>query len=69
MSDGHDAPSPPARTYTAQPAIAGSTLTCPRCARVYAYPKPGGAPVFCECGWRYDNVDGRILERFQPRFG
>jgi hypothetical protein len=69
MSDEHDAPSPPPRTYTAQRPVAGSKLTCPRCGRVYPYPRPGGQAVYCECGWHYVNVDGRILEDFRPRFG
>ncbi|MFY9780630.1 MAG: hypothetical protein WAJ85_08985 [Candidatus Baltobacteraceae bacterium] len=69
MSDGHDAPSPQPRTYGAQPLISGSTLTCTRCGRIYRFPRPGGHSVFCECGWHYSNVEGRILEAFRPRFG
>ena len=68
MSSEHDVPSPPPRTYAAQPPITGPKLTCPRCGRVYAFPRPGEQPVYCECGWYYRNVEGRIEEDFRPRF-
>jgi hypothetical protein len=67
MSQQHDAPSPPPRTYTGARPITGTSLTCPRCGRVYAYPRPDGQIVYCECGWLYRNVDGSILEEFRPR--
>jgi hypothetical protein len=62
-------PSPPVKTYTARPAIAGAKMTCRRCARVYAFPRPGDPPIRCECGWVYVNNDGRIEEHFKSRIG
>ncbi|MGP6155987.1 MAG: hypothetical protein ACLPYS_00365 [Vulcanimicrobiaceae bacterium] len=69
MSDAQDPPATPAVTYSAQRPLAGPTLTCPRCRRVHPYPRPRGQPVYCECGWHYSNVDGRIIDQFSPRFG
>jgi len=70
MSSQHqDTQSPPPRTYTARPPIAGPTLTCSRCHRVYPFPEPNTAPIRCECGWWYENRDGVILEEFKPRLG
>ncbi len=65
----HDKKSPPPITYTARAPIAGHALTCSRCKRVYPYPTPGAAAIRCECGWRYENVDGAIMEEFRPRLG
>ena len=65
----HDAPSPPATTYTPRLPFRGATLTCTRCGRVHPYPRAGEAAVRCECGWSYLNRDGRIEEEFLPRLG
>ena len=54
-------------TYTEQEPIAGPSLRCKRCKRVHPYPEAGGAPVRCECGWCYRNVNGKILDEFHPR--
>ena len=69
MSKHQDQPSPPARTYSARPPVAGATLTCRRCRRVYPYPAPGAEPIRCECGWHYSNYDGLIQEEFRSRLG
>jgi hypothetical protein len=54
----------PAQTYSTQPPIVGSTLTCPRCKRVHPFPKE--KPVRCECGWRYYiGPMGNLLEEFK----
>jgi hypothetical protein len=58
-----------ATTYTAQQPIKGQTFTCPRCKRVYPFPKDGDR-VRCECGWWYTNVGhDEIVEEFKPRIG
>ncbi|PZR59074.1 MAG: hypothetical protein DLM50_01850 [Candidatus Meridianibacter frigidus] len=54
-------------TYSAEPPIQGRRFTCKRCKRVYAYPQDGRAPVRCECGWWYWNINGRIREEFRQR--
>lgn len=69
MSKHPDAASSPPITYTAKPALGDQTLTCKRCTRVYAYPYVGGPSIRCECGWRYENVNGAIVEAFTPRLG
>jgi hypothetical protein len=56
-------------TYTARPALAGASVTCTRCKRVYPYPQDGGPAIRCECGWWYENVGGTIQEYFKPRLG
>jgi len=61
--------SPPIKTYTARPPIAGRKMTCRRCDRVYAFPRPGDPPIRCECGWWYVNNGGRIEEHFKSRIG
>jgi hypothetical protein len=55
-------------TYGKKPPIVGRELKCPRCARDHAYPKPGDRPVRCDCGWWYQNVGGRIFEKFHSPF-
>ena len=69
MSKHSDTASPPAVTYTPKVAVGGDTLTCKRCKRVHAYPYIGGPSIRCECGWRYDNVNGTLQESFTPRLG
>jgi hypothetical protein len=69
MSNHPTPKSPPPRTYAARAPLGGQTLTCRRCGRVYPYPAPGGPPIRCECGWRYENRDGLIQEEFRPRLG
>jgi hypothetical protein len=60
----------PAVTYTPQRPIAGPTFECPRCARVYPYPKDNARPIRCECGWWYKNVGhGKMIEEFHTRIG
>ncbi len=56
-----------AQTYTSATPIEGRRFTCKRCKRVYAYPEPGDHAIRCECGWRYENVGGRIVDEFKPR--
>jgi len=57
-------------TYTADDPIRGAKFECPRCNRVYAFPKENERPVRCECGWWYTNRGGeRIVETFHPRIG
>jgi hypothetical protein len=57
-------------TYTGPDPIRGGTFECPRCERVYPFPKAHGSPVRCECGWWYTNLGGsRIVEAFHPRIG
>jgi hypothetical protein len=57
-------------TYTAQRTTAGPTFTCPRCKRVYAFPRVEDKPIRCECGWWYTNVGhSEIVEAFHPRIG
>lgn len=66
----HHTGSAPAVTYTPAGRPSGHTLTCRRCARVYAYPAAGGSPVRCECGWWYTNTGAsRLVEEFRPRIG
>ena len=70
MATHRPAASGAAITYTSAGPIQGPTFTCPRCARVYAYPHDHGAPVRCECGWWYTNLGhGRIVEEYRPRIG
>ena len=69
MSKHSETPSPPAVTYTPRPARGEQILTCKRCKRVHAYPQVGGATIRCECGWRYENLNGTIHEAFTPRLG
>ncbi len=69
MSSHSTKPSPPAKTYTARDPIAGQKLTCRRCSRVHAFPRPADPPIRCECGWWYTNHAGRIEEEFKPRLG
>lgn len=69
MSQHSTKPSPPVKTYSARPPIAGQKLTCRRCGRVHAFPSPGDRPIRCECGWWYVNRNGRIEEYFKPRIG
>jgi hypothetical protein len=60
----------PAVTYTPDGRPDGPTFTCSRCHRSYPYPRDGGAPVRCECGWWYTNLGhGKIVEAFRPRIG
>jgi len=55
-------------TYTSSAKPPGSKkFVCKRCKRVYNYPEPDGRPIRCECGWWYENVAGRIEERFWQR--
>jgi hypothetical protein len=57
-------------TYTAQRQAGGPTFTCPRCQRVYPYPRREDRPIRCECGWWYTNVGHEeIVEEFKPRIG
>jgi hypothetical protein len=57
-------------TYTAQRGVPGPTFTCPRCARVYPFPRAHDKPIRCECGWWYTNVGhSEIVEEFKPRIG
>jgi hypothetical protein len=56
-------------TYTAQGPISGATLTCKRCGRTHPYPRAGGPPVRCECGWWYEIAGGKLVEEFKPRLG
>jgi uncharacterized C2H2 Zn-finger protein len=57
-------------TYTPEDKPAGPTFTCPRCHRVYPYPRDHDRPIRCECGWWYRNVgEGTIIEEFKPRIG
>ncbi|GAC1547796.1 MAG: hypothetical protein NVS3B16_20130 [Vulcanimicrobiaceae bacterium] len=65
----HDAKSPPPVTYTARVDHGGPHLTCKRCKRVHAFPVDGAAAIRCECGWRYENRGGVIIEEFTPRLG
>lgn len=70
MATHRPASSPEPVTYTTAGKLHGPTFTCPRCARVYAYPLDHGSPVRCECGWWYTNLGhGRIVEEFRPRIG
>lgn len=54
-------------TYTAREPIAGKKFVCKRCKRQYGYPKPGDAPIKCECGWWYENDHGSIKEAYWQR--
>lgn len=57
-------------TYTADEAVGGPQFTCPRCKRIYAYPKAGEKPIRCECGWWYTFLrHDYIREEFHPRIG
>ncbi len=56
------------KTYAKKPEVDGPTLKCPRCSRVHEYPQSEGAPIRCECGWWYRNVNGRIFEQFRSPF-
>lgn len=57
-------------TYTSQKGISGPTFTCPRCQRVYPFPRHEEKPIRCECGWWYTNVgNSTIVEEFRPRIG
>lgn len=57
-------------TYTSQRVAPGPTFTCPRCKRVYAFPRREDKPIRCECGWWYTNVGhDEIVEEFRPRIG
>jgi hypothetical protein len=69
MAKHPDHQSPPPVTYTARPPVHGPAMKCTRCARVYAYPQPGAPAIRCECGWRYHNVNGMIVEEFKSRIG
>ncbi len=59
-------PSPPPRTYGTRGAFAGPSFTCRRCGRVHPVPSVARRVVRCECGWRYRDVDGRMVEEFAP---
>lgn len=61
--------SPPPRTYTPREALGAQILTCTRCRRVHHFPLPGSPAIRCECGWWYENNEGRIEEQFKPRLG
>jgi hypothetical protein len=66
MSEHKKSESRPAVTYGERPPIAGPTLTCPRCKRRQAYPKPEKS-VRCGCGWRYFiGPLGTLMEDFKP---
>jgi hypothetical protein len=69
MSHPSNTGSLPARTYSRRSPISGAKLTCRRCTRVHPYPERNGAPVRCECGWWYTNLNGSIREEFKPRLG
>jgi hypothetical protein len=65
----HNTQTVPAVTYGAKPHVTGPTLTCPRCKRVHAFPKPEKS-THCECGWRYFiGPLGNVLEDFKPPMG
>ncbi|HEV3156922.1 MAG TPA: hypothetical protein VGZ00_06200 [Candidatus Baltobacteraceae bacterium] len=68
MAHGREPVAAPAVTYTERK-LTGPTVTCKRCARVHAYPRPDDKPIRCECGWWYRNVGGEIVEEFRPRLG
>jgi len=57
-------------TYTSQPGISGPKFTCPRCKRVYPFPRQEEKPIRCECGWWYTNIGNfTVVEEFKPRIG
>jgi hypothetical protein len=57
-----------AQTYASGDEIEGLKFTCKRCKREYPFPDRGEKPIRCECGWWYENRDGRIHEEFHHRF-
>lgn len=58
----------PAVTYTSSVRkIEGKKFKCKRCGRIYAYPQPGERPIRCECGWWYENANGKIVDAYWQR--